>query len=158
MSFEFQNISPDTLGDSYLGLITSFHRYHRQNNGLIDDEFSRFFPFLTLCASTECLAVSPPILSVGSKADQRLFYGNVWAENILEEQVTPDDGLEELAAEGYQIAAEEGVSCQDCFSMIDVGEGVLKPCSYIRHISKVKTAAGAEFFILAAKILNLDLQ
>ena len=160
MGFEATSLSPDTLDRSRFDLITSFHDYVRRENGLLTSEFNRYFPHLAVCKFEPVTYTSPPMLTIGSRCDQKKFYGDDWAEQVHKSHATPDPQLELDAAAGYREAGENrvlnryGVACEHCTTMIDVN-GEAKWCDYVRHIAHVKTPEGGELFILTAQVLNL---
>ena len=157
MYFESVGQNVEYLDRDKFDFITSFHDHFMSGNGLIDENFKAYFPHLTLCQYQDAPLVSPRIIHSGSQSGTRKVFGERWAENLPEHRGTPDLKLEELAAPGYQIAADEGFSCDLVETFVEFPDGG-QLLTFVRYITKLETYSGAKFFGLAGTVLNHTLQ
>ena len=157
MYFESVGQNIELLDRDKFDFITRFHDHVRNENGLIDENFSMYFPHLTLCQYQDMPVVSPRIIHSGSKSGTRRVFGESWANNLPEYRGTPDLNLEELATPGYQNAASVGFSCDLVETCVDLPRGA-QLLTFIRYIAKLETHSGIKFFGLAGTVLNHTLQ
>ncbi len=157
MYFESVGQNVELLNRDKFDFITRFHDHVRNEYGLIDQNFKSYFPHLTICQYQELPLVSPRIIHSGSQSGTRSVFGENWAENLPEHRGTPDMNLEELAAPGYQKAAEEGYSCDLVETFVDFPDGA-QLLTFVRYITTLETYSGVRFFGLAGTVLNRTLQ
>ena len=139
------NISctPSSIIDIHL----EFHDVVKSNNHIISKNwYSKFNSLLTLCSYEPSLEKSPPILVVGEKASQRLLFGNAWADNVIDQETTPDPELEMLSCQAYYQAFKANISEPEiCFASVNNGVENKQVC-YYRTVAHVKSRKGFSFF------------
>jgi len=157
--FDYQGsaLSPEMLCQSKHEYIAKFHNYLVRNNWVLDKNFENFFPFLSICEMPGAEDIAPPILALGSKADQRKVFGSKWAMMATQSGTTPDLELEKHSAYGYQHAAENDFFCQKCEAIVTFdNRQVFIP--FIRYIARCKEPTGSETLALFVNRLDHSLQ
>lgn len=157
--FDYQGpaLSPETLCQSKHDFIAKFHKYLVRNNWVLDEKFGKFFPFLSMCEMPSAKDTAPPIMLLGSKADQQNVFGSEWAKTAIQTGRTPDFELEKHSALGYHHAAENDFFCQKCEAIVSFNnKQVFIP--FIRYIARCKEPTGAETLALFVNRLDHSLQ
>lgn len=153
MKFEAEKQDLQFVNSDKFDYILDFHKYVKNQEGTIDNNFKKYFPKLTLFEFVPSPTATPKIIYSGSLSSTREFFGQNWAENLPLTQAAPDPVLGKLAAPGYQQAAEEGFCCELVNTAIFTGS-CMKNVEYLRYIATIETGSGHKFFALAGKTLS----
>jgi len=157
MTFQSTKQNIDLINQDEFDFIIEFHDYLKGERNIIDGDFKKYFPYLTLCEFKPTLTLAPKIIYSGSLSGTRQVFGQKWAEKLSSNKTTPDEQLETLSAPGYQEAADEGFSCDIIDTVIKTEDGE-KTMRFLRYIAQIETYSDLKFFALAGKVLDRNLQ